>query len=76
MKTVAITGAAGYFGQQIIRNLEKRDWCTRILGTDIVDPKVRPNKLTFLKKDIRDLSLIDYWKDQQLDTMVHLAFVS
>jgi UDP-glucose 4-epimerase len=75
MGTVAITGAAGYFGQRIIRNLEKRDWCTRILGTDIVDPKIRLDKLTFLKKDIRDHSLIDYWKDQQLDTMVHLAFI-
>jgi UDP-glucose 4-epimerase len=75
MGAVAITGAGGYIGRQIIRNLEKRDWCNRILGTDIIDPKVRPDKLTFLKKDIRDHSLIDYWKDQHLDAMVHLAFI-
>ena len=75
MNTVAITGAAGYFGQHLILNLEQRDWCTRILATDIVDPKVRSDKLTFLKKDIRDHSLIDFWKDQQIDTVVHLAFI-
>jgi UDP-glucose 4-epimerase len=75
MGTVAITGAAGYFGQRIILNLAKRDWCTGILATDIVDPKIKSDKLTFIKKDIRDHSLIDFWKDQQLDALVHLAFI-
>ena len=75
MGTVAITGAGGYIGQRLIDHLEKNDSCSRILGTDIREPQIRSDKLTFLKKDIRDYSLFDFWKDQNVETMVHLAFI-
>jgi len=75
MRTIAITGAGGYIARQLISYLENRPWCERILGTDIVEPKVQADKLVFRKHDIRDHSLIDFWKDQAIDSVVHLAFI-
>ena len=67
MKIVAITGAGGYLGQRLISYLEEQDWCSQIVGTDIIEPKIKSQKLTFLKKDIRDHSLIDFFKEQNVD---------
>jgi len=75
MGVVAITGAGGYMGQRLIVHLENQGWSTRVLGTDIKEPEVTATKLTFLNKDIRDHSLIDFWKDQDVETVVHLAFI-
>ena len=75
MGTVAITGAGGYIGQRLIAYLDDQSWCTGILGTDIIEPRVTSNKLNFLNKDIRDHSLFDDWKDQEIESIVHLAFV-
>jgi UDP-glucose 4-epimerase len=75
MGSVAITGAGGYIGQRLILHLDSQDWCTRILGTDIAEPEAGSEKLTFLKKDIRDHSLIDFWRGQDVETLVHLAFI-
>lgn len=75
MSTVAITGAGGYIANQLISFLENVEWCERILGTDIVEPKVQSEKLIFLNQDIRDHLLIDFWKDRGIETVVHLAFI-
>ncbi len=75
MGSVAITGAGGYIGQRLISHLDGRDGCTRILGTDIVEPEVTSGKLEFANKDIRDHSLIEFWRDQEVETLVHLAFI-
>ena len=75
MGNVAITGAGGSIGQRLIAYLDTQDICTRILGTDIVEPTVTSGKLEFLKKDIREHSLIDFWKDRHVETLVHLAFI-
>jgi len=75
MGTVAITGAGGYIGQRLVVYLENQNWCTKILGTDIIEPRVTSSKLDFLNKDIRDHSLVDFWKDQDVETVVHLAFI-
>lgn len=75
MRTIAITGAGGYIGQRLIENLDGQDWCTGILGIDIVEPKVNSSKLTFKNTDIRDHLLIGFLKDHDIDTFIHLAFV-
>jgi UDP-glucose 4-epimerase len=75
MGTVAITGAGGYIGQRLIEHLEKQEGCTRILGTDRRPPSVRSAKLSFLKADIRDPSLAEFWRGQGVDALVHLAFI-
>ena len=75
MSTVAITGAGGYLASQLISFLENVAWCEKILGTDIVEPKVQTEKLIFLNQDIRDHRLIDFWKDRGIETVLHLAFI-
>jgi len=75
MQAVGITGAGGYIGQRLIAYLESQDWCTQILATDIKAPTVESSKLTFSNQDIREPSLIDFWKDHDVTTVVHLAFV-
>ena len=75
MSTVAITGAGGYIARQLISSLENQKWCHRILGTDIVEPDIESAKLEFRNCDIRDPSLFDCWKDEGVDTVVHLAFI-
>ncbi len=75
MGTVAITGAGGYIGQRLIEHLEQRDGCSRILGTDVREPTIQSTKLTFESKDIRDRALMDFWKGQDVEALVHLAFV-
>ena len=50
MGTVAITGAGGYIGQRLVVYLENQNWCTKILGTDIIEPRVTSSKLDFLTK--------------------------
>jgi len=75
MSIVAITGAGGYIGQQLIAYLEKAPWCERIIGTDIVVPGTQADKLLFEKQDIRDPKLAVLWQDHKVDTVVHLAFV-
>ena len=75
MSTVAITGAGGYFARQLMLLLEKQAWCRKILGTDIVEPGIKSAKLEFHNCDVRDPSLLDFWKGRSVDTIVHLAFV-
>jgi len=75
MSTVGITGAAGYIGQRLIVHLDKQDWCKKILGTDVKEPTVASEKLEFLKQDVRDPGLIDFWRGRNVDTLVHLAFI-
>ncbi|MEN8244036.1 MAG: SDR family oxidoreductase [Thermodesulfobacteriota bacterium] len=75
MSIVAITGAGGYIGQQLIAYLKKAPWCERIVGTDIVEPAVQSTKLTFINQDIRDPLIVELWRDHKVDTIVHLAFV-
>jgi len=75
MGTIALTGAGGYIGQRLIEHLDRWEGCTAILGTDVREPLVRSRKLTFLKKDIRDMDLDDFWKGRDVEALVHLAFV-
>jgi nucleoside-diphosphate-sugar epimerase len=75
MGNIAITGAGGYIGERLIAHLDSQEGCGRILGTDISRPEVATEKLTFLKKDIRDHGLIDFWKGEDVESLVHLAFI-
>jgi nucleoside-diphosphate-sugar epimerase len=69
MQAVGITGAGGYIGQRLIAYLENQNWCSRILATDIKAPTVESSKLTFSNQDIREPSLIDFWKDHDVTTV-------
>lgn len=78
---ILITGAAGYIGSQLVQKLEKeisteeKSW--RIIATDIRDQphyEVGPHT-TYLKMDVRASEFTDFMKEQEIDTVVHLATI-
>ena len=74
MKNVAVTGASGYLGQQLISRLEHDDSVERIIGISRRAPKVSSSKLKFYSHDIRE-PFDKIFAENNIDTAVHLAFV-
>ena len=74
MKNVAVTGASGYLGQQLISRLERDDSVERIIGISRRAPKVASSKLKFYSQDIRE-PLDKIFIENKVDTALHLAFV-
>lgn len=78
---ILITGAAGYIGSQLVQKLEKeisteeKSW--RIIATDIRDNpnyEVGPNT-TYFQMDVRAPEFADFMKEQDIDTVIHLATI-
>lgn len=74
MKNVAVTGASGYLGQQIIRRLDRDDTVQNIIGISRRPPKIESNKLKFYSHDIRE-PFDKIFAENNVDTAIHLAFV-
>ena len=74
MKNVAVTGASGYLGQQLISRLERDDSVERIVGISRRAPKVASSKLKFYSHDICE-PFDKIFVENNIDTAVHLAFV-
>ena len=74
MKNVAVTGASGYLGQQLISRLERDDSVERIVGISRRAPKIASSKLKFYSHDIRE-PFDKIFAENNIDTAVHLAFV-
>ena len=74
MKNVAVTGASGYLGQQLISRLERDDSVERIIGISRRAPKVASSKLKFYSHDICE-PFDKIFAENNIDTAVHLAFV-
>jgi nucleoside-diphosphate-sugar epimerase len=71
--TVAVTGAAGYVGGNLIETLDRNDAVDRILGFDVRPPKARASKLVFDEVDVRNPNLEQRFEN--VDVVVHLAFI-
>ena len=74
MKTVAVTGASGYLGQQLISRLERDDSVERIIGISRRAPKVSSSKLKFYSHDVGK-PFDKIFAENNVDTAIHLAFV-
>jgi UDP-glucose 4-epimerase len=74
MKNVAVTGASGYLGQQLISRLERDDSVERIIGISRRAPKVTSSKLKFYSHDICE-PFDKIFAENNVDTAIHLAFV-
>ena len=70
---VAISGVSSKLGSGLVPLLESDETITEILGIDIKEPDYSYSKLRFIKKDVRNKSLIEDLKGY--DAVIHLAFV-
>jgi UDP-glucose 4-epimerase len=79
-RVVAITGAHGYLGSQIIRRLEGDRRYHKVLAIDIRKPDLPLGKTQFHKVDLTlpnaDVEVAHVLKREEADTLVHLAFLS
>ncbi len=73
---VAITGAAGYVGQQLMARLGADSEVEQIFGLDIRLPEMSlPSGAMFLQMDIRDPTLGDTLRRCGVESLVHTAFI-
>lgn len=80
MKSVLVTGGAGYVGAVLVPELLKNNYKVKVLdlylyGEDVLDPvKADPN-LKQIKGDIRDAALLKK-ELKGVDSVIHLACIS
>jgi nucleoside-diphosphate-sugar epimerase len=73
MRIVAVTGVSGYLGQRFLSLLDDDPSVERIVGIDVVEPRIVSPKLEFHPLDARDARLAKVLNGA--DVVVHLAFV-
>jgi UDP-glucose 4-epimerase len=78
-RVVAVTGAHGYFGSQLIRRLEEDRRYYKILAIDIRKPEMPMDKTQFHRVDLTmpsaDAEVAAVLAREGADTLVHAAFL-
>lgn len=75
IRGIAITGASGYIGGQLIRHLDGLDSVDHILATDIRPPRQQySSKVVFVQHDVT-LPMDDLFREHGVEAVAHLAFV-
>ncbi len=79
-KVVALTGANGFLGSNLIGLLEDDDRVSRIVALDVERPTTAGRKTRFYKVDLTqprvDSRLAEIFASEQVDTLLHMAFLS
>ena len=74
MENIMITGASGYIGQQLARELSGNAAVRKIVGLDIQPPRENISKFIFIRRDVRE-PVNDIFKDHHIDVVIHTAFI-
>ena len=72
-KIVAVTGASGYIGSRLLRQLEEEN-LERLVAIDINPPSLPIHNVTVYRRNV-GLSFEDALRQSEVNTVVHLAFV-
>lgn len=79
-RVVAITGASGFLGRNLIGVLEEDASIARIVAVDIEPPKTAGSKTRLYEVDLTqpgaEVRVAETFTAEQVDTVVHLAFLS
>ncbi|MGQ9476030.1 MAG: NAD-dependent epimerase/dehydratase family protein [Actinomycetota bacterium] len=75
MSVVAVTGCSGYIGSRLLEFMDRSDKVEKILGIDINPPRHPSPKMDFHRLDIRDPRLTNLFVLNEVQTVVHLAFI-
>jgi len=74
VENIFVTGISGYIGQKMLAFLDGKPEVQKIVGIDIREPAIRPGKLIFFRKDVRE-PLGDILLQHNIDAVIHLAYV-
>ena len=72
-RVVLVDGVAGYWGRRVAEQLLLRD-DVHVIGLDAEPPEEAIKELDFIQADIRNPLLVDLFREEQVDTLCHLAF--
>ncbi len=72
-RVVLVDGVAGYWGRRVAEQLLLRD-DLHVIGLDAEFPAEEIKELDFIQADIRNPVLVDLLREEQVDTICHLAF--
>ena len=73
-KVVAVTGAAGYVGDRLVRRLAQEDAVEKVLATDLQPIRFEHPKVVALQQDIGE-PFERAFVEHRVEALVHLAFV-
>ncbi|MFA6034316.1 MAG: NAD-dependent epimerase/dehydratase family protein [Myxococcota bacterium] len=76
---VALTGAFGYIGMNLMKLLDADPNCKKIVAIDIRQPPLHMERMQYHKLDLTqpfaDAELVRILKDEKVDCVAHLAFI-
>lgn len=74
-RVILVTGITGYWGSRVAARLVTEQGL-RVIGLDSEPPPDEIDGLDCVQADIRDPALSDIFRDEQVDAVCHLAFIS
>ena len=73
LKTILVTGVAGYWGSRVAERLIGAEG-NRLIGLDVEPPATASRDLDFIRADVRNPALLDLLESEGVDIVCHLAF--
>jgi len=78
MGRIAITGAASFLGERLLRRLIREGHGDDLVVLDLAEPSISEGAIHYRKVDLTepaaDQALLDHFKADGVETLIHLAF--
>src|SRR5262249_25531061 len=74
MTNICVTGAAGYLGQRVLKQLIADSRVEKIIGIDVRDPQISSSKFKFHRASVLDPEISSVLAREQISSIAHLAF--